>query len=80
MPGTLFARNKLDDLAIPSDEEMSGNPKIVQSLIAGVLFWIKPIGKQLDHAITSELVRRQADVVDHQQVYGASGRTLIAVG
>ena len=80
MPGAFLAGNKLDNLATPANEEMSGNPEVAESLVIGMRFWIKPVGKQFDHAIAAELIRRQADVVDHQQIYGGSGRALIAVG
>ena len=80
VPGTLFARNKLDDLAIAADEEMSGNLEIMESIVIGVRFRIELVGEQLYHAITAKLIRWQADIMDHQQIYGASNGTIVAIG
>lgn len=80
VPGSLFAGNKLDDFAIAADEEMGGNLEIVESLVIGVRFRIEFVGEQLYHAITAKLIRWQADIVDHQQIYGASNWTIVAIG
>lgn len=80
MPGPLLARDELDRLPIPADEKMSGNFEAAESLIKRMSFGIEPVGKKFGHPIAAELLRWQADVVDHQQAYLTPGGAFIAIG
>jgi hypothetical protein len=41
---------------------------------------VEAVGKELDDAVTAEFARRQADVVDDEEIDRAAGGARIAVG
>ena len=45
----------------------------------GVRRRFEPVGKELDDTRAAEFSRRQADMVDDQELYRAAGRTFVAV-
>ncbi len=79
MPGTLMARDELKNAAVAPDEEMSRYFQIAQLREVRVGIRIEPVGKQPLDGVAGKFTRRQADIVDDQQVYGRAGRTAIVI-
>ncbi|SDW84043.1 hypothetical protein SAMN05216333_11381 [Nitrosomonas oligotropha] len=42
--------------------------------------WVDLIGEQFNHAVAAKFIRRQADVVDHQQTDFRTRRAFVAIG
>jgi hypothetical protein len=80
MPGALAAGHELHQFAVPADEEVGGNPQVVNPGVIGMRRRIQSIGEQLLDAIAAEFTGRQADVVDHHQADGLPRRARVAVG
>lgn len=80
MPRALFAWNKLYDFSVPAYQKMGGNPETTKSLIIGMSLEVESVGKKINHAVAPKLIRRQADVMDHQQAYRTPRRALVRIG
>ena len=71
VPGALQTGYELDDMPVATDVEMRRHATFRDGLIIRVGGAVQRVGEQSLHAIPAEFVRRQTDVVDHQQVYVA---------
>src|SRR3972149_6538227 len=80
VPRALFARHELDQLTIAPDQEVRRHLAPRNPAVIRMRAWIEAIGEQLDDSRPAEFSRRQADVVDHQQLDHAAFGTLVAVG
>ena len=80
VPRALRARHELDQPAIAADEEVSGHFHARDRGVERMRRRIEAVGKVLDDAGTAERARRQADVVDDEEVDRAGGGPLVAVG
>ena len=67
MPGTLVAGNKLQQAAVAPDKEVRRHGKLVDFAEVGMVVRVQAVLEQGLNIITAELLRRQADVMDHQQ-------------
>lgn len=78
MPGSLVTGDKLDEMAIATDEEVRRNAPVGDGGEVGMGRWIKPIGKQLNHGVTAILPRWQADGVNDEEAgYFISGAGIV---
>lgn len=79
MPGTSGTRDKLDQFAIAAYQEVAGNLEALNLAVVWVGTRVEAVGKQFDDAGATELARRQADVVNNQELDGRACRPVIAV-
>jgi len=70
VPRTLGARDELDQLAVATDEEMSGNLRAGNGREVRMGRGIEPVGEEIDNTVPAELTRRQADVMNDEEVDG----------
>ena len=80
MPRAPGAGNELDQYTVAADEEMSGYFRAGDGGIERVRPRVEAVGEEIDDAAAAELPRRQADVVDDEEVYRATRGPSIAVG
>src|SRR5690554_5883388 len=67
MPGPLQAGNKLGDAPIALDEKMRRHAQLGNLSEIGMARRVQRAAEQLLYAAGTELPRRQADVMNHQQ-------------
>ena len=79
MPGAPDTRDELDQLAISAYQEVTGNLEALNLAVVRVGTRVEMVGEQVDDAGTAELARRQADVVNDQQLDVRAARPVIAV-
>lgn len=80
MPRAPGAGNELDQFTVTADEEVSGYPGARNSGVERVRLRVEAVGEEFDDARPAEFSRRQADVVDDEEFYRATGRAFVAVG
>lgn len=80
MPGALGAGDELNQLAVAADEEVAGDFEIFDGFVVGMFARVEPVGEEIDHARPAELIRRQADVVDDDQLDRAALRARVEIG
>ena len=80
VPRAPAARHELVELSAAADQEMSGYFRARDCRVERVRGGIKPVGEMLDDAGPAELPRRQADVVDDEEIYRAARGALVAIG
>jgi hypothetical protein len=68
VPRTLPARHKLDERAVPTDEEMSGDPEPGYAGVIRVRSGVQPVGEKLDDSRPTKFAGRQADCVDDEEI------------
>jgi hypothetical protein len=79
MPGTSGTRDKLDQFAIAAYQEVAGNLEALNLAVVWVGTRVEPVGEKFDDAGAAKLARRQADVVNDQELDGRACRPVIAV-
>lgn len=80
MPGAVVSGYKLHEAAIAADQEVSRHVQPTQLFQPRVRGVIQPVQEQVDNFRPAKDSRRQADIVDDQQIgLGVSG-ALIAMG
>ncbi len=80
MPGTFIGRDELDHAAVAQYQEMGGNPERAQLLEIRMSVIIQAIAEQVGNIVAAKLARRQADVMNHQQIRHTTIWPRIAVG
>ncbi len=80
VPGAQGTGDELDDFSIATNEKMTGDFHVLQSLIIRVCLGIELIGEKFDNACATKFFRRQADGMDHQQADVILIRSFIAIG
>ena len=80
VPRAFCAWHKLDQLAVAPDEEVGGHFHARDRGVERMRRRIEAVGKVLEDAGAAERARRQADVVDDEEVDRAGGGPLVAVG
>ncbi len=78
--GAQSTRDELNDFSITTNEKMTGDFQILQSLIIRMCLWIEPVGEKFDDTITTKFFRRQADGVNHQQADVVPVRPFVTIG
>jgi hypothetical protein len=79
MPGALAQVDELDQFAVTADEQMGRDAHLGNLREIGMGRRVQPILEQGLDPGAAEFVRRQADVVDDQQVDGDSSGPFVAV-
>lgn len=79
VPSALRARHELDESPVAANQEMRGNPELGQARVIRMSGRVEAVGEELDDAGAAERSRRQADVVDNEEVYRAAGGPLVAI-
>lgn len=79
MPGAFVQGNKLQDLSVSSDQKVGRNPEMVDFLEIRVLRRVQPIEKKILDPWSAKLLWRQADIVNHQQIYRRVCRPIITI-
>ena len=80
MPSSLRAGYELQQLAVAANEEVGGDPQVMDGLVIRMRAWVQAIGEKLDDPVTTELIGRQADRMDHHQFDIYVRRTGITIG
>ena len=79
MPGTLAARHELDNRSIAPDQEVGRDFQSRKLPEIRVAVGIQSVGKQLSHGLADKHTRRQAYIMDNQQLNGSAWRAGITV-
>lgn len=79
MPGLHVKGNELHYPAIPRYEQVRGHLQVCDFLEIGVVIRIEGIAKQLSDVFRTKLTWRQADVMNHEQIYFLRSRTLALI-
>ncbi len=79
MPGAPDTRDELDQLAISAYQEVTGNLGALNLAVVRMGTRVEVVGEQFDDAGAAELARRQADVVNDQELDVRASRPVIAV-
>lgn len=80
VPGALVATDELDQLAASAHQKVRRHLQRGEVTIGWMSRGIETIAEQLLDRVAAESPRRQADVVDHDQVDRDAGRAGIVVG
>lgn len=80
MPSTLPAGDKLDQLAIATNEKMRRDAQMADLREVRMGGGVEPIGKQVHDTLTTELCRWQTDGMENDQRNGLTRRTFITMG
>ncbi len=68
MPGALSARHILDELAITTNQQVRRDLLVSNLRKIRMHGWVEPVQKEVVDPVAREVTRRQADVMNHQQV------------
>lgn len=80
MPGAQLGIDELDQFAGAADEEMRGNPQVMDARVVGMLLRVEGVGEKLGDAGTTEAVWGEADGVDDDDANIGAVGALIAIG
>jgi hypothetical protein len=80
MPGTLMERDELDDPPVPAYQKMGRDLEADEFLVIRVGFVIERITEELFNGRAAKLSRRQADGMDHNDLYDRAGWPGIEIG
>ncbi len=80
MPGPLGTGYELHHFAITSDQKMGGHSQAFDGRVIRMRFGIQAIGEEFQDPRSAELVRRQTDGVNHDQVNRGARWSRIAIG
>jgi len=79
MPGPALTGNVLDQTPVAPDQQMGRDAHRGDGREIGVCVRIEPVEKERVDPVAPEFARRQADIVDHQQVDRRLGRAGVLV-
>ena len=80
MPRAFFTRDELNQLAAASYEKVRRHAQPCNRLIVAMRVGIERVGKQLDDSRSAIFVRRQADIVDDDELYARILRARVRIG
>ena len=80
MPRAFFTRDELNQLAAASYEKVRRHAQPCNRLIVAMRVGIERVGKQLDDSRSAIFVRRQADIVDDDELYAHILRARVRIG
>lgn len=79
MPGSRIAGDKLQQLAITTNQEMRRNLYVFQLLKIGMLLRVEAVAEKLLDFRAAIHARRQANAMYHQQIHRVPGGSLIEI-
>jgi hypothetical protein len=80
MPGPLIKTGKLGDFTMTINQQMRGDFEMTDLRKIRIRLGIQTISKKVANIITAELIRRQTNIVDHQQTNIRNLGTLVCIG
>jgi ABC-type sugar transport system ATPase subunit len=80
VPGALVEGHVLDDLAVPADQRVGGDPELRDVAEAGVGLRVEAVGEQVVDPRAAVLAGGQGDAVDHHQLRARPLGPLVPVG